>query len=245
MGNCCNGGVDSAQPISKNEPKITETLPREEQIIIENEKKLEFSKLNSKDIIKSLKSEGSQNCLSMPQLKRAFFDLQLSETDLSSPDSAFYKILAKLKNDKKLYEIRKLVLLALLVGKGAPQDKAVWLFKQYDLDASGVIDAEEVETMLNEMIDLAVNILPLSARGDEEGCLTKEEEDTYKSMLLAGQQSMVQEVMKLLLNQNEIGETEFVAKICDPSQQLNKLLWSYGVRLLLKNYGNHNNIESH
>ena len=37
-----------------------------------------------------------------------------------------------------------LSVLAILVGKGKSEEKARWLFKQYDVDASGMLSKTEV-----------------------------------------------------------------------------------------------------
>lgn len=235
MGTCCSGAAGVAAS-SRSEPKLPEKLSLEEEIISANEKKLAISNLHSKEIIKSLKAECVDDLLSMPQMKRFYHELQMPESDLTTPDSGFFKILTKVKDDRKLYSVKKLSLLGILVGKGSSQEKAVWLFKQFDKDASETIDAIEVQSMLTELADVAINIIPNVAKGDEPGLMTKEEIESYRTTLVEAEETAILELMRLICTSKELSSAEFVSKICDPSLQLKSLLSSSGLRTFVRKY---------
>ncbi|CAG9314262.1 unnamed protein product [Blepharisma stoltei] len=259
MGACCEGRDVSSQE-ARNEvvhigntgrgasfnlkvadkSKVPDAPPREEEVIASSEKKLEFSKLNSKDIINAFTAEGMEGVLSRPQLKRAFLSLGLPENDLTSPDAPFYQILAKIKNEKKLYDIRKVALLGLLLGKGSNIDKARLLFKQYDSGSLGSLDTGKVELMVNEIIDLSVNIIPDIAIGEGAGYLTREEEDAYEDRLRARQQNTFNEVKRILISEGQLSESDFIVKMSDSKLPLYKLLSSVGTRALIRSLSNTN-----
>lgn len=122
MGCCANKGLDHTPSFDKGST-LAEELSREEKIIIEHEKQLQFTQSASKDIIRTIKSEGLDNSLSLPQLKRAFLDLNIPESSLTTPESPIRFMLTKLQNEKKLYDMTKLTLIGILVGKGTPAEK--------------------------------------------------------------------------------------------------------------------------
>ncbi|CAG9322863.1 unnamed protein product [Blepharisma stoltei] len=238
MGCCVNKGADHGMSFDRGS-YLAEELCREEKIIIENEKQLQFTQIQSKEIIRSIKSEGLDNTLSLAQLKRAFIDINIPESAFTTPDAPLRNLLAKVTNDKKLYEQRKLVLVGILLGKGTPQEKCEWLFRQYDDDASSMMDQNEVNLMLNDLIDVAVNVLPNVSKGDGIGFLTKDELDAYRDTLLSGKEKFIEEMIKLIMTEREIMHVELAAKMADTSNILNKLLWSFGIRTLLKKHSTH------
>ena len=107
-----------------------------------------------------------QDSLSRPQLKRAFHDLQIPGEVLSNPDNPFFKVIKRLKNEKKLYDLKLLSILAILLGQGGVEEKASWLFRQYDTDAQGMLDAAEIGNMVNDLAKISIDVLPHIAKGE-------------------------------------------------------------------------------
>ncbi|CAG9310598.1 unnamed protein product [Blepharisma stoltei] len=213
-----------------------EDLTLEDKIILEQEKKLHFSRLLSKEIVKSIKAESLQNSLSLPQLKRVFHDLQIPESELTSPDTPTYHLLSKVKNENKLYDTKKLSLIGIVIGIGTAEEKADWLFRQFDVDATGMLDPSEIEEMLGAMVDVCANILPVLAKGEGIGFMNKEDIDAYKDKLISGKDEFIREITKQLLVEKEISQHELTMKLGDINNSLSKLLYSYGVRSLLRKY---------
>ena len=105
----------------------TEQVPiisNEEKTILAHEANHIFAKKDFKDLAKSIKSESYEGALSVAQLKRAFSDLEIPISELSDPDTATFRILSRTKNEKKLLDLKKLSLLAILLGKGKISDKS-------------------------------------------------------------------------------------------------------------------------
>lgn len=93
--------------------------------------------------------------------------------------------------------------------------------------------------MINDLIEVSINVLPSLARGDGVGFMNKEELDGYKAMLLSGKARLVEEILKILMVDREVSQVELTQKICDPSNVLSKLLWSYGIRSMAKKHSTH------
>ena len=227
----CLAGRDSQADV---ETVPASSMSPEDKKMIENEKKLPFSSMSSKEIIRSLKAEVSDNTVSLPQLKRALHELKISPECVSNPDDPFYILLKQFKTPKKLYDLKEMSVLAILIGKGVPQEKADWLFKQYDEDASGMLSAAEIAGMMNDIITVACEKLPEISIGDAPNLLSDQQVKAYLGPIMASKDAIIVKVQKQLLTEAEISQHEFTLKMCDPQQSCNQLLWSVGVRILCK-----------
>lgn len=210
-------------------------LSPEEKIINQCENKHIFSKKNFKDISKSIKSESSNGFLSAPQLKRALLDLEISLDDLTSPDSPTYHLLVKARNEKNLYEVRKLSLICIFLGIGSNTDKCDWLFRQYDTDASLELDLAEFLVMIDDIFDVCARILPVLAVGEGVCSLTNEQYSNYSKMLIAGKAKAVDELEKQFKAAGFMNY-ELFNKVFTGDTCLGKLLNSMLVRELLKKH---------
>lgn len=110
MGCCASRKEDFNSKQTPAKVQIQESLPTAEIKIQNEEKKLHFARLDSKEIIKSLKTESMKEALSMPQLKRAFLELGIPLEILSELESPENQVLKKIKNEAKLYDLKKLSL---------------------------------------------------------------------------------------------------------------------------------------
>ncbi|CAG9330531.1 unnamed protein product [Blepharisma stoltei] len=235
-----DNATEEKKEVQKEKENIIESPPKEEQFIVNYEEKLEFVQLKSRDIISALAAEGMEGLLSKPQLKRAFMTLELTDEALTSPDASFYKILSKVKNEKKLYEVRKLSLLGILIGKGATKGKVSSLFKLYDPENSESLDAAKVELMFNEIADLCANILPIIAIGEGDEYCTKEEIEGYIELLNKGKEKALQKVKAVLMDGDSISESDFVTKVSDSELPLKSLLSSSGARAFIWQFSKSN-----
>lgn len=218
--------------------KQINSLTPEEKIIMQCENKHIFSKKNFKDMSKSIKSESSNGNLSAPQLKRALLDLEISLDDLTSPDSSTYHLLIKAKNEKNLYEVRKLTLICIYLGIGTQSDKCDWLFRQYDTDASLELDLSEFLVMIEQIFDVCSRILPVLSVGEGVCSLTQEQYSNYSKMLLEGKPRAIDEVEKEF---KALGlmNSEIFAKVFTENPCLSQLLNSTLVRELMRKHSTH------
>ncbi|OMJ70891.1 hypothetical protein SteCoe_31028 [Stentor coeruleus] len=210
-------------------------LSPQEKIIMQNESNYIFSRLNFKELSKSIKSESIDGSLSSSQLKRAFLDLEISLDELTSPESATFKLLSKVKNEKKLFEVRKLMLIAIFLGKGKASDKIEWLFRQYDIDASEVLEYNEFVTMTHEIFDVVSRILPAISIGEGVGSLTKEEYDEYSARIITGKDKAQMELTENFRVLESVRHDDFV-KIMADDPKFKFLLSSTLVREYLRKY---------
>lgn len=216
-------------------PTITASaIAPEERIMMNNEKTLPFAKLSSKEIIRSLKAETMKEALSLPQLKRAFHELNIDSNYITDPDNPFHSLLRPLKNQKKLFDLKLFSVFAILTGKGSTQEKAAWLFKQYDGDASGILEKEELVNMLNDLIYLSCEVLPNWSKGTGTGRLTAEQLDSFLTPVKDQQSLIVEQIASVLLVEEQISEYEFAARIAGSQLECRQLLWSHGVRTLTR-----------
>lgn len=194
--------------------KDPEVIP-EEKTVFQHESQYIFSKLSLKDLIRSIKSEATFDTLSSAQLKRSFLDLNISLEELTSPDSVTFRLLNKVKNEKKLFELRKLILICILLGQSKTVDKSEWLFRQYDVDASDFLEFSEFQLMVGEIIEVCAAILPVLAIGEGVNSFSKDECDTYTAKLLSGKEEAEKELFdefKVLL---KISHQEFIQMMQD------------------------------
>ena len=220
--------------LEKNAETVKVISP-EEKVIVQHEAQHSFAKLDFKELLKTLKSVSSDGALSSAQLKRAFLDLQISIDDLTSPDSATFNLLQKAKNEKKLYELRKLTLLSIFLGKGRPSDKAEWLFRQYDADASEILESSEFDFMLNDIFDVSARMLPALAIGEGVNSLTKEQCDSYSELLLAGIPAAKNALNEEFVSCSSIGHQQFL-KLTQENPKFIILLNSSEMREFLRRY---------
>lgn len=211
-------------------------LPPEERALMAQEKRLPFSALSSREIVRSLKCETDRDTMSLPQFKRSLTELKIPVETAISPDSVFYKLIKRLRNDKKLYDLKLLSVLAILIGKGDSKEKAEWLFKQYDVDAQGMLDSTELSNMVKDLIFVSCEALPVIVKGQGPGFLSQEELDNYLRPLVSNKEAATLQIVKTLLGEAEISLNEFQMRVGDSRLDCAQLVWSFGVRKLTRNY---------
>ena len=219
-------------------PKVE--LPKQEHVIAESEKLIPFSKKTAKDLNTIFKANSNSGRMSVNQLKKALGELELDPQVFTDPDTQVYKFLTRLQNEKKLYDIAKLSLCAILLGDGDTPTKAGILFGHFDADASLKLERGEIQKMLEEMVDLVITKIPLLAlrvEGDTEDPaqpkLSQEESDQYTGMLANGKERFIANVMNKLIGASDgITDAEFVKKVSEDAY-LGRLVWSTNIRISL------------
>lgn len=212
----------------------------QEKVIAQAEKLIPFSQKASKDLDMVFKANGSSGRMSVSQLKKALGELELDPTVFTDPDTQVYKFLTRLQNEKKLYDIQKLSLCAILLGGGDTPTKARILFNHFDADASMKLEKDEVHKMLQEMADIVITKIPILAlkiEGDtvdpEYPKISQEEIDEYTQTLEKGKEKFVNHVMEKLVGASDgITVEEFIKKVSEDSY-LGRLVWSTNIRVTL------------
>lgn len=228
MGNC----LPKKELVSVLNDKTIELLP-EERAIIAHESQCVLSKKDFKSLLKSIKSESIEGSLSLSQLKRAFSDLEIPSEELSSPDSATFKMFSRVKTPKKLFDLKKLSVLAILMGSGKLSEKSEFLFRQYDADASDVLELSEFSAMLSDIIEVAVKVIPAVAIGEGVNSVSKEEYQEQTERLYTGKEELEKELTAEFVMKNAVNREDFL-KIMTKGKFV-KLLSSSQVREMLRN----------
>lgn len=92
----------------------------------------------------------------------------------TDPASLFF---AGLKTTEDTWESRKLLILALLLGEGSTSAKAEPLFSLFDLEYNKYLTSAELDSMLEQVVNVALEVLPkycvecLEHAGDLDGAV--------------------------------------------------------------------------
>lgn len=230
MGSLC-AGKQQAQTLPVQLRKVE--MPPLEVSLMKHEQKQPFSRLNVGSIVRSLKAESMNHHLSRAQLTRAIVDLKLDQGLVRDPDNIAFKLIKQAKDkETKLYSTKQLVLFGILIGAGSPEEKAQWLFKQYDEDASGTLEEAEVKTMVQDIFDVACNVLPELAVGKGEGLIDPEELELYLSPIKEQKAQVEEAIVAELLLEGKITEAEFMKKTQNAGNKTAQIVYNSGLRNL-------------
>lgn len=92
--------------------------------------------------------------------------IQRLNTDQFSNIESFYN---RLRNDNGTLSLKKLLLLAVLLCKGSPHEKAQVLFEIYDDSDAHVLEGLTVKQMVDDLFDMSVNLLPTLVTSTSRG----------------------------------------------------------------------------
>ena len=110
-------------------------LTEEEKAIVKGEKTIGWSMSQAKTVISAFEHRAGKTNMSAQQLKAALGEAELPYTWMDSPDDDMYKFFRQFKDNDgkgKMYETKKLILLAILVCKGGAKEKSEYLFDLFD-----------------------------------------------------------------------------------------------------------------
>jgi len=80
-------------------------------------------------------------------------DLSMATIGVDDPENDIGKFYASLKDGNE-FEMDKIAVLGILLGKGTKAEKATALYKRFNVQ--GIVPKEKFETMLSIMIELSV-----------------------------------------------------------------------------------------
>ena len=182
-----------------------------------------------KELIKTFKTYSCNDALSAPQLRRAFSDLEIPQENLTDPDGQMYRVLSRVKNSKKMFFLNKLLLISILLGDGTNEEKAEWLFRQYDADASDELDYSELENMVKDLMEVIIYILPVIGIGQGVGSFTEEECEEFIKKMQENQETIEKEILSDLKAQSMLTHDQFIELMKD-GPRISKVLSPYQVR---------------
>ena len=122
--------------------------------------------------------------------------------------------LIKLYSDgKKLYSVKKLSTLGIILGKGNRPDKLKSLFFNYDIDASDQLARWELNVLLGDILEVSLEIIPDMALVLDSNNQTKIEE--YKASLIAMRKNITEYFRYLILEDSfkEMNSDLFVKQV--------------------------------
>ena len=122
--------------------------------------------------------------------------------------------------------------MGVLLGTGELEDKATCLFEHCDDDFTGKISASAFRSLLNDILAVSTDAIPLCAVGKGENMVSQDEMTTYNSTLSKAKNSASEAIMKKLFGSaQEVTKDAFInaAKEGDAVS----LLSSHGVRKFL------------
>ena len=229
---CCND--KTLNSINKEGQMI---VSGEEETIKRNEKLLKFTTLDTSDIIEQLKKYESYGILSKVLLKGALANLDFDNSCFTDPESPDFKFLLQLQNENKLFTLKTVCLSAILLGCGNTSEKAKLLFSLYDVPQKETLEKFEISAMLDDIINLAVNKIPLIAVDESEepetNKFTLEKLQKHMNNLLDRKDRYLVKLQNRLLGgNNTVTFKEFISKFSD-DPLLETILWSYQVRYSL------------
>lgn len=245
---CCNEKILAC--VNKSSQFI---ISDEEEIIKLNEKTIPFTLNNVTKIVPIVKKYSDDGILSMVLLKGALFQLDFCQDNFTDPESQVFKLLRLLQNPQKLFNLNTVILCSILLGSGTSSNKAKHLFELYDTDSKKFLTKDQINSLIKDVIDLAVKKIPLIAAGQslDSRLNTIESEDGAKpptididklnkhiKAMLEKKPIYTNRVFNVLLDgDNSIRMSDFIQKI-EKIPLLETLVWSYQIRLELLSYIN-------
>ena len=228
---CCNERLTC----EKNK-SIELTSCSEENIIRIKEKSLPLSLINAEDAISIIRKYQFEGFLSSAQLRQCFIELNFEVAGFSDCERQEFKLMAALQTSK-LHEFQIVSVCGLLLGEGKCLDKAKALFSIYDTEDSNSLGSETVKRMVEDLLDVSTNRIPLIAADDNEApaafTLPSSKVEAYVTSLSANKGWFTRKVLsELLENESSINLEQFLKKMTN-SRLLGSMLWSYQIRLEL------------
>ena len=206
-------------------------MTEEEFCIIINQRFLGYAHHTARQIEFCFKRFSRNGRLNSTQFSEACKHLQINVAGLSTPDSSIAKVYAKLKSGED-YLCQKLVAMGLLLGTGELEDKVTLLFEHCDDDFTGKIQAATFRSLLNDIISVSIEALPLCSVGKGENMCSQDEMTTYVTTLSKAKNSASDAIMKKLFGTaQEVTKEEFINAA--KTGEAVSLLSSHGVRKFL------------
>lgn len=228
---CCNYRLNCG-----NFKSIELTTCSDEDLIKVKEKSLPLSSISAEEIALIINKYQFEGYMSSAQLRQCFMELKFDVAAFSHCESEASKLMAALQSEK-LYKTQIVSLCGLLLGEGKSIEKAKVLFSIYDTEESNSLSSETINKMLEDIINVSANRIPLIAADDNDIMATYSLPNTrveaYITSLTSNKDYYMKKVLlELLPKETSINLQEFLQKVTH-SRLLESLLWSYQVRLEL------------
>lgn len=208
-------------------------LSSQETIIVNKEHIIPFPRSSARAINATISKYSKHGKLSRQEFLRAHDELGMSlKSEMEDPGSAIYRFYSNVR-EGNLFDVKSLILAGILLGSGSKQEKAEVLFNLYNDDHDQDFERDEVYRMLQQIVDMSAEYLPLLAIGEEQGCLSEDQYTDISTKMLDNKEPLVAYLHDHILEkQPGIKSPEFINKISnDP--ELGEILFSSGVRSLL------------
>lgn len=141
---------------SDSRPNLSKS--QEETYIQRAEAALGYSKLATEELVLAVQEKNLAKTLLPTQLIEISNRLGIQMEGFESEVTALCRFYKNFLVESR-YCSRKLVTLGILCGKGSVLQKAEFLFKNYDLDLSNTISQHELEAVIQEVLDIALEYI--------------------------------------------------------------------------------------
>jgi Ca2+-binding EF-hand superfamily protein len=199
-----------------------------EKAITKGEALLGFQNINTRTLIEQIKKYQHNDKLNKNAFLLAATNSKLDITGLEDKTTAkgkFYDALGT----AFVFPTQPLVLAAILLGRASLQDKAKFLFEEWDADCSGKIQKPELSMLLKAYVGVAINNLVDLGVGDQAAeYVSAEKAVEYKKKLVEQLDEGITKLIDELCKGAELTKDEFVKNITAPTTA--KVLTTYGFR---------------
>lgn len=137
-------------------------FPSESAVLLRLENEFPFTSRSAKMVVKELLSNERGNTVPTRNFQRALQNLEIHE-DLLSDSNRYRDFIYTLRDSKDSFSTEKLVLVALLLGRGSLHTKLRVWFDFYDKTAKDELPASLANRMLKKLVRIASTLIPLLA----------------------------------------------------------------------------------
>jgi hypothetical protein len=186
----------------------TSTQSDEEQLITSHEADLGFFCHSAQVVEAQIKRESSGGVVTLPKLRRLLASLRI-DLYLDKPTSASARFFEGLKVNGDI-STNRLVITGILLGTGTLRNKAQLMFDHVDIEAKGRLERREVACLLEEIMTVVVECLPVLAYTDLHETQLKSYQDTLSSNSKMQTQLALTTLMR---SEHSIDQKRFVASL--------------------------------
>ena len=149
--------------------------------------------------------------------------------------SAVGKFYMNFKVEEDQYNVHKIALAGILLGQGSATEKMTVLFDHYDTEETHLCTRELFIQMLDEVVDMTINLLPLLASGDRAYEVSDQRLKTYINMLRKSSPLGKQNITKDVFGDTEDLTKKYFIKRVKSSDLLAKCISPTEIRIYLHN----------
>ncbi|CAG9333611.1 unnamed protein product [Blepharisma stoltei] len=221
---CCHTTAAST------ESHISLSLCDEEITISQYEASSPFSSKSSKLLTSEFLMLGESSSINFSQFELACSHLGINPRLFISQYPNFIE---SLKDSPQTYDIKKIILVCILLGKGKPREKCNLLFDYTDANSDDIVSVKDVEKMLSDLIDASLILTPMTAIGHNK--LSLIEIENYCEGLVQSKRKLIKKLKYCIMGEEKtLDSSQFDVKIFD-SEILQNIINPNGIRILLKN----------